>query len=207
MRLDPPCLPPYHRRSTVFSHTANSIMKIPPKSLYNPKTHSQPAENLHEIQGSKSSRREKEDHITVKQETESGKGEDEEEEGWPYNIENTLEKLDYQDRKWLLFQLVLTRPSFLDEVEMGFPMSLVPNDDNAHEGSKDGRGDVDVGVKRDNGGRRLSICEMVEIACSFGDGIGKDSKANFDEEESARLEEHLLTQKLVLLPILIPSSE
>ena len=36
--------------------------------------------------------------------------EDKNEELPPYDTEDTLEKLDYEDRKWLLFQLVLSNP-------------------------------------------------------------------------------------------------
>jgi hypothetical protein len=44
---------------------------------------------------------------------------------WPYFVENTLDELNHGERKWLLFQLVCCQPVFLQEVELGFPMSLV----------------------------------------------------------------------------------
>jgi hypothetical protein len=60
-----------------------------------------------------------------------------------YPHENTLEKLDYEDRKWLLFQLVLSNPIFLEEVMLGFPMSLVGDEDVVH---RDHSGDGDEAI-------------------------------------------------------------
>ena len=55
-------------------------------------------------------------------------GEDSDETVWPYFVETTLDKLDFEARKWLLFQLVCYEPVLLEEVRLGFPMSLVPNE-------------------------------------------------------------------------------
>ena len=70
----------------------------------------------------------------------------------PYEIEITLEKLDHEDRKWLLFQLVLCNPIFLEEVMLGFPLSLLDGDDIARR-DRSGDGD-DVGVINSGHGSR-----------------------------------------------------
>lgn len=85
-------------------------MKIRPKSLYT-STADENAEPKNEPAQEEN----------VKRDTVKG------EQGWPYQVGTTLDKLDFEDRKWLLFQLVLCKPSFLDEVELGFPTTLVPD--------------------------------------------------------------------------------
>jgi hypothetical protein len=63
----------------------------------------------------------------VKSKQKAGVEVEEECEVWPYFVENTFDRLSYGERKWLLFQLVCCQPVFLREVELGFPMSLVPD--------------------------------------------------------------------------------
>jgi len=81
----------------------------------------------------------------VEKAAEKGKaeGKEENEEGldeaiWPYFVETTLDKLDFEARKWLLFQLVCYEPVFLEEVKLGFPMSLVPNEPRDEEVEEEG---------------------------------------------------------------------
>ena len=126
-------------------------MKIPPKALYTTIENSNPA-----------SRNEIGEEIDT-----------------PYDIENTLERLDYEDRKWLLFQLVLCNPILLEEVMLGFPISLVVDDDddvNDHQ-LADGHdlvGDDSREVEREG----LSTIEECEVVCESGGGhVDKESNS------------------------------
>lgn len=109
---------------------------------------------------------------------ERDKEEEEENESFsPYEIENTLEKLDHEDRKWLLFQLVLCNPIFLEEVTLGFPMSLLDGDDVARReqmGNGDEIGDINSGhgSRGESEGEALNaIEEGYQAECSSGDNI------------------------------------
>jgi hypothetical protein len=127
-------------------------MKIPPKSLY-----------------------------TTKDDSNPGSGNElEEEPVTPYDIENTFEKLDYEDRKWLLFQLVLCNPIFLEEVMLGFPMSLVGDDDVVNR-SHSGDGNEAIGfhkIQTQSSGtiedERLRYEEECEGSDISGDIPGKE---------------------------------
>jgi hypothetical protein len=134
-------------------------MKIPPKSLYYPKdpessyppTWSDGKAKNNGLKDPESGTEQEEDKLS------------------PYDIENTLEKSDYEDRKWLLFQLVLCNPIFLEEVMLGFPMSLVVDDDVIKGKLADGN---DV-VGDDSSGNieveRLSENEQLGRICVLGD--------------------------------------
>jgi hypothetical protein len=122
------CITPTHPSGSTDTHTTIptiGAMKIPPKSAYTSVLNTQSDTNNG-------------DKVKMVDGKEEERGEE-----YPYDIENTLEKLDYEDRKWLLFQLVVCQPIFLDEVDLGFPMSLVPDDDvvknEEFEGSRDGQ--------------------------------------------------------------------
>jgi hypothetical protein len=134
-------------------------MKIPPKSLYYPKdpessyppTWSDGKAKNNGLKDPESGTEQEEDKLSQ------------------YDIENTLEKSDYEDRKWLLFQLVLCNPIFLEEVMLGFPMSLVVDDDVIKGKLADGN---DV-VGDDSSGNieveRLSENEQLGRICVLGD--------------------------------------
>jgi len=108
-------------------------MKIPPKHLYIPKD----PELLQSPQA---------DEIKVdnKEVGNTEQEEDKDEESSSYSTEDTLEELDYEDRKWLLFQLVLCNPTFL-EVMFGLPMSLIGDNDAVHK-QPSGDGDEAIGL-------------------------------------------------------------
>ena len=134
-------------------------MKIPPKSLYIPK-HPEPLQPTTPT-----------DEIEEKiEEVEDTKQEQDKDEESPlYDTENTLEQLDYEDRKWLLFQLVLSNPISLEEVMLGFPMSLVAHDAVDDRQSEDDDGAVGGAKEVEREG--LSTIEESEDTCDSGDLI------------------------------------
>ena len=163
-------------------------MKIPPKSLYIPKDPEPP-------QPTQSDEIKEENKEVEDTEHE----EDKDEESPEYDIENTLEKLDYEDRKWLLFQLVLSNPIFLEEVLLGFPMSLVGDDDvNDHQtGDDDEVVGVNKKVKREglstieeDGGPcesdEVSISEENDQACEMID-LSLEAKGEAGEIEEKKI--------------------
>jgi len=172
-------------------------MKIPPKSLYTPTPN---------------------DSAGPKCEDKEAKKEDDEpnsvrgEEGWPYRVEITLEKLDIEDRKWLLFQLVLCQPSLLDEVALGFPMSMIPVGDEAEndQGRRCASSEENIGneneVKKEGGSfQRLRVSsDDVTTAVMEVNGQGKrgvDTGGDPSYGRTPGIGHHHS------LPIIVPSSE
>jgi hypothetical protein len=193
-------------------------MKIPPKSLCTPKDpkSSVPTqadeikENSKEVDNS--------DQEQEKNETLS-----------LHDVENTLEELDFEDRKWLLFQLVLSNPIFLEEVILGFPMSLVGNDEvgiidqledkdvnGIDEGTSES-GETAVSAKENN-----SLCEMTNLSLRAKRDVGalmkenrnsgkeKDEAKEITVKEKEKERDQLAernSKKAELLPILVHESE
>jgi hypothetical protein len=159
---------PVTRYHSLLHHSAG--MKIPPKSLYYPQdpessrspTRPDETERNHDSEETYSEREEKEENGSIS----------------IHDIEDTLKKLDFEDRKWLLFQLVLCNPTFLEEVMLGFPMSLVGDDGSVGDQLADGndvvRDDSRAEVEREG----LSTIEECEVVCESGGGhVDKESNS------------------------------
>jgi len=177
-------------------------MRIPPKTIYiqpdpSPKASAAGSSNVE----------------TKSQEID----ENEEPIGWPHDVGTVLEKLDDEDRKWFLFQLVLREPCFLNEARDGVPISVFS--DWLDTGVVADGAAVTLAKDRENEpGIASSVQRKEEEGRDNGKGTRKEKETdparNFDnplhmaESSNSDLEpQSLPLASISALPIVIPREE